>query len=98
MTTRLASLFHREPWMADAACRGTDPALFHPDKGDTATAQEAMELCEACAVKDECLTWALVHNITDGILGGTSPRQRRKLRSARGLTFTGKPTVRVPAS
>ncbi len=96
-TTRVITVVTREPWMAQGACRGTDPELFHPEKGENDTAREAVALCMTCAVCDQCLTWALETNVQDGIVGGTTPRQRRVLRTERGLTYSApKNRIRVP--
>ena len=40
-------------WRHDAACRGMDPALFHPDRGDQATVRAAKEVCRHCTVQEQ---------------------------------------------
>lgn len=71
----------REEWMDDALCAQTDPELFFPDKGGST--REAKDICRACPVVDQCLTWALEHPQRYGIWGGTSERDRRKITTAR---------------
>lgn len=72
------------PWAADAACRGEDPEIFHPDSVDQVA--EAIVICERCPVQAACLDHALRHeNI--GVWGGTSARQRARTRKALGITF-----------
>lgn len=66
-----------------AACKGMDPDIFHPEKGDVRTELKARQVCRGCTVKADCLEWALVTNQTHGIWGDTSERQRRKLRRDR---------------
>jgi hypothetical protein len=82
-----------ERWMADAKCAGVDPELFFPGRGESA--EDAKAVCRACPVRVECLEYALVTNQTLGVWGGTSERQRRRLRRTwtgnqrRGTTVTG---------
>lgn len=70
-----------EEWKAEGACRDHDPDLFFPDRGeDTDTAKR---ICAACTVRRECLTYALTApRERNGIWGGTSGRERRKLTLA----------------
>lgn len=68
-------------WMSDAACRGLDPALFFPERGDDV--RPALKVCAACPVKAECLELGLVER--HGVYGGLSERQRRKVRKAHYL-------------
>lgn len=72
------------PWAGDAACRGEDPELFHPDSVDDVA--EAVAICERCPVQAACLDHALRHEIV-GVWGGTSARKRARMRKALGITF-----------
>lgn len=65
------------------ACRGEDQNLFYPQLGESAAPAKA--LCSECPVKAECLAWALAHE-KQGIWGGTSERERRRLRRIAGIT------------
>ncbi len=69
-----------EPWQADALCR--EPAYaavnWFPGRGESP--RPAVEICERCLVASECLGYALAHGLGHGIWGGTSERQRRRLR------------------
>lgn len=72
---------HAHPeWMSRGKCNGLDPNLFFPERGDTAAVQKAMAVCSACAVREECLQWAIENMEKHGIWGGTSERSRRSLR------------------
>jgi WhiB family redox-sensing transcriptional regulator len=75
----LTELLGRPAWMARAACRGEDPALFFPSLG--ANAARARAICATCSVRQECLSYALEHGESAGVWGGTAERERRKLRS-----------------
>lgn len=66
------------PWASYAACRGADPDLFFPGEGEEALA--ALKICSGCAVKAECLEWALEARIRYGVWGGTTERDRRRLQ------------------
>ena len=66
-------------WRTRAACRGLDPELFHPARGESTT--EARAVCCSCPVRVECARWATFEGVEHhGIWGGLSERQRRQLR------------------
>ena len=69
-----------------AACRGIDADLFHPDRG--VSTAEAKAVCMSCAVRAECLEFALQNVEKFGVWGGTSERERRRLRRERGISET----------
>lgn len=71
----------REEWMGGALCAETDPDMFFPEKGGNTRPPKAV--CAACPVREQCLAYALRENITDGIWGGLSPRERRALAEPR---------------
>ncbi|MFZ0493984.1 MAG: WhiB family transcriptional regulator [Acidimicrobiia bacterium] len=64
-------------WEAEAACRGMDPSIFFPLNEDDAL--EAVAVCRACPVRDECLSWALDTRERFGVWGGTTEKQRRSM-------------------
>lgn len=69
-------------WMLDALCAETDPEAFFPEKGGSI--RTATTVCAKCDVKQQCLQYAMENNFDyDGIFGGLSPRNRRKLREKR---------------
>lgn len=68
-----------EPWRVQAACRGMDPNLFHPDSGGFAGQRAAKAVCWACPVREACLEYAVTNGERYGIWGGMSERQRREL-------------------
>ena len=67
------------PWMSLAACAGVDAELFHPHSGEST--DEAKAVCATCCVQPDCLNYALTNNETNGIWGGMSARERRRLRA-----------------
>ena len=74
-------LFASVAFLAVNACRGTDPNLFFPDRGESL--EPAKRICGECVVRDECLEHALLNGERFGVWGGTSERERRRLRRTR---------------
>jgi WhiB family redox-sensing transcriptional regulator len=65
-------------WILEAACRGMSSEVFYPERGQDT--HQAKMICMGCAVRVECLTFALETGEKFGIFGGTSERQRREMR------------------
>lgn len=61
--------------MPKPACRDYDPELWFPLSDKTATAV-AIAICHTCPIQGACLTWALDHEIRDGIWGGYTEQER----------------------
>ena len=83
-------------WHADAACRGCDPSLFFPGRGDNQSVQRAQAVCAACPVQDDCLTHHLPEKY--GVWGGTSERQRRRIRYQHRIDRQRATTATAPAN
>jgi WhiB family redox-sensing transcriptional regulator len=71
----------RDAWTRQALCAG------HPDRGawfpeNPQDAKRAKAVCRACPVAAECLAFALKTGQNEGIWGGTTPYERRRLRRA----------------
>ena len=85
-------------WHEDAGCRDADPDLFFPiGAGGAALRQmeKAKRICRACPVQIQCLAWALENAATDGVWGGTTPDERRVIRSLSRKTATIRQMVLV---
>lgn len=68
-------------WMADAACvEAPDKDAWFPSRGESN--EPAKTVCFGCLVKSECLAFALEENISFGIWGGMTTRERRARRNA----------------
>ncbi|MEO7803626.1 MAG: WhiB family transcriptional regulator [Actinomycetota bacterium] len=65
-------------WQGKARCNEVDPEIFFPERGGSSKA--ARTVCNDCSVRLECLRYALANREQFGIWGGTSERERRKLR------------------
>jgi WhiB family redox-sensing transcriptional regulator len=77
----LEDLTNRPAWMERGACRGEDRDLFFPVLG--ASTARAKAVCSGCPVRSECLDYATADPEIAGIWGGTSAKQRQKLRGER---------------
>lgn len=64
-------------WRQRAACRGVDPDIFYPLDDDDA--EDAKAVCELCPVRQACLEWALTNRERDGVWGGATERERRRI-------------------
>ena len=64
-------------WVALRRCADMDPNVFFPNDGAGVIA--AQKVCALCPVADACREYALANNITHGVWGGTSERQRRRI-------------------
>lgn len=75
-------------WMEDALCAQTDPDIFYPEKGGSTA--PATSICEGCAVRAECLEYAIANDIRHGIWGGTSDNDRKRISRERKLAQGGR--------
>jgi WhiB family redox-sensing transcriptional regulator len=64
-------------WRQRAACRGVDPDIFYPVSDEES--DEAKAICQACTVRETCLEWALAQRERDGVWGGATERERRRM-------------------
>lgn len=64
--------------VADALCAEVDPEMFFPDEGRSNKA--ARKICGKCEIEEQCREWAVAHPRLDGIWGGTTERERQKIR------------------
>lgn len=68
-------------WRDEAACRGVDTNTFFPVTDEEAGA--AKEICASCPVRETCLEFALATRQDDGVWGGLTETERRRLRRRR---------------
>ncbi len=67
-----------ENWKLDGLCNQTDPEVFFPERNESP--KEAKRICATCPVREECLESALKNKEQFGIWGGTTARERSKLK------------------
>ena len=75
-----AHLWEFPAWVDEALCAETDPELFFPEQGGSP--REAKSVCAVCPVRLKCLQWALDKDERFGVFGGTTPRERRRMKGA----------------
>lgn len=66
-------------WRLHAACRHTDPDTWFPTPGDNHTRNQALRICRACPVQQQCAQYAFHIDATEGIWGGLTPNQRSRI-------------------
>ena len=72
-------VLNRPAWHVQALCRGQGARLWIRDSRLASyAAQKAV--CAVCPVQRECLDYALAHPTLVGCWGGTTERERRRLR------------------
>jgi WhiB family transcriptional regulator, redox-sensing transcriptional regulator len=66
-------------WRKRAACRGIDVEVFYPATDEDVDAEQAKAVCAGCPVRQACLEYALAHREREGIWGGATERERRRI-------------------
>ena len=70
-------------WRSAGACLSADPDLFFPISSTGPAERQiarAKTICAGCPVRRECLEFALSHNQSYGIWGGTTAEDRQRER------------------
>jgi WhiB family transcriptional regulator, redox-sensing transcriptional regulator len=74
-----------DDWRLHGACRTADPELFFPASSNGLAMlqlRQAKVICARCAVRAECLAYALATHQVHGVWGGTSERERTRMRAS----------------
>lgn len=66
-------------WRDESSCKGMPAAIFFVERGESD--RPAKAICATCPVKQQCLDFALESGEQHGVWGGTSERQRRRMRA-----------------
>lgn len=66
-----------QSWRQHAACRGLDPEIFYPAAEEDSDVAKA--ICAQCPVAEACLEYALAAREHEGVWGGTTARERRRI-------------------
>jgi WhiB family redox-sensing transcriptional regulator len=88
-------------WRAEGACRTADPDLFFPVAVSTTPVAarqiaRAQRICAGCAVRQQCLDFAMQTREPAGIWGGTTPEERLRAHRARNRRSTRRPVPGLP--
>lgn len=75
-----------QSWRQQAACRGLDPSIFYPSSDDEDDAEPAKAVCEECPIRQACLEHALTRRERDGVWGGATEKERRRIIRQRRRT------------
>lgn len=81
-----------DEWWSVAACKDAEPELFFPISATAASSQvvkRAKLICASCPVRAACLSYALDHRQEQGIWGGLTEEERRRIPRRR-LQFSGR--------
>ena len=68
---------NNQPWRQRGACRGLDAEIFYPVVEEEA--EQAKAICNTCAVRQPCLEYALTTRERDGVWGGATEKERRRM-------------------
>lgn len=74
-------------------CTWVDPEEFFPRSQVAQVAEDAKAICRPCPARDDCLAYALLHDVT-GIWGATTHPERKAIRGE--LELGDAEPVRVP--
>jgi WhiB family transcriptional regulator, redox-sensing transcriptional regulator len=79
-------------WRSAGACLSADPDLFFPISMTGSAFEQiarAKAVCAGCTVRRQCLEFAMDHDQTYGIWGGTTPEDRQRARRRRRRAAAG---------
>lgn len=74
-----------DDWVEQARCRELPPKeadrTFFPPKrrGVETDYRAAKKICKTCPVRTSCLAYAIAHSIPEGVWGGKSPLERKRM-------------------
>jgi WhiB family transcriptional regulator, redox-sensing transcriptional regulator len=71
-------------WREQARCKGIDPEVFYPVSDEES--DEAKSICAECPVRLPCLEFALAARERDGVWGGATEKERRRIIRQRRKT------------
>ena len=75
----LHSILTTPKWVQRAACASYHPELWWSDDPNANASTLALAVCGACAVRSECLEHALTVPEQEGIWGGLTAKERRRM-------------------
>jgi WhiB family redox-sensing transcriptional regulator len=71
-------------WRTKAACIGLEAFTFYPETDEDA--EKAKAVCALCPVQSACLEYALARREKEGVWGGCTERERRRIIRQRRRT------------
>lgn len=86
-----------EEWMEHAECNGEPTTLFFDYRTDR-DIEHVRRICNRCPVRKACLDYAMTERIDDGMFGGYTELERRRIRRGRNpIIMPRNPVGRPPA-
>ena len=73
----MTTITSTQQWRQYARCLGVDPELFYPTSDEYADIAKA--ICMVCPVREPCLEHAITAREKQGVWGGLTERERRRL-------------------
>lgn len=67
-------------WRQFAECANETEGVFFAENDDIGAIAAAKAICGSCRVNYECLVYAIDTNQPDGIWGGATLRERRRIK------------------
>jgi WhiB family redox-sensing transcriptional regulator len=101
----MTEMDNRAAWWSRAACSSADPELFFPISNSGPALRQVMRakaICARCEIQRECLRYALEAGSIQGVWGGMTEEERRRLvrrerRTRVNMTSGGVPVRPVRA-
>jgi WhiB family transcriptional regulator, redox-sensing transcriptional regulator len=78
----MTAVDNRAGWWTRAACASADPELFFPISYSGPALRQvarAKAICARCPIQQECLQYALAAGSIQGVWGGMTEAERRRL-------------------
>ena len=78
----MTEMDNRAGWWSRAACATADPDLFFPISHSGPAVRQVMRakaICARCEIQQECLRYALDAGSIQGVWGGMTEAERRRL-------------------
>jgi WhiB family redox-sensing transcriptional regulator len=68
------------PFDGTQLCTTYSTDIFYPEEYEEENVAQAKTICNDCWIKDKCLAYALSTNEKEGVWGGTTPIERKRIR------------------
>jgi len=68
------------PFDGTQLCVEYSTDIFYPEEYEDTDVALAKSVCNMCWVKEKCLSYALSTKENEGVWGGTTPIERRRMR------------------
>ena len=95
----MTEMDNRASWWSRAACATADPDLFFPISHSGPAVRQvtrAKAVCARCEIRRECLRYALDAGSIQGVWGGMTEMERRRLQRRTGGPAPSDNGARVP--